>query len=260
MKLTGNTKSKLNLSIDIVMFILLLAMAGIGFLMKFVVFTGEVRNVKYGNNVDLEFLGLNRHQWGSIHLTISIIFLALLVLHIILHWKCIVSIYKCLFPSLFTRYTVIIFILIVSGLTLISPFFLKPEMVPFEPQYRNRNNLFPSSGLLIQEAPEKDSAFPAETVGAEKPGSPANSRKQPDEAMHEDHHNSEYDEFEVYGNQTLQFVADRYNVPAAVISRDLRVPENLAGERLSRLRKQYAFTMTDVRKSIYEYKRTLSGK
>jgi len=41
MKLTGNGKPKLNLIIDIVLFLLLTVMAGIGFLMKYVVVSGE---------------------------------------------------------------------------------------------------------------------------------------------------------------------------------------------------------------------------
>jgi hypothetical protein len=99
MKLTGNTKTKLTISIDIVLFILLVSTVGIGFLMKFVLVPGQVRNEIYGNNVNLEFLGLTRHEWGSIHLIISIIFLSLLILHIIFHWKLIVSFFKCMFPA-----------------------------------------------------------------------------------------------------------------------------------------------------------------
>jgi Domain of unknown function (DUF4405) len=142
MKLIGNTKSKLNMSIDILLFVLLVTMAGIGFLMKFVVVPGEVRNEIYGNNVDLEFFGLTRHEWGYIHLIIGIIFLALLVLHIIFHWKLIVSIFKCLFPARVIRYSVIVIICLIALLTLVSPFILKPETVPFEPKHMHRSDYY----------------------------------------------------------------------------------------------------------------------
>jgi hypothetical protein len=231
MKLSGNTKSKLNISIDILLFVLLVTMAGIGFLMKFVVVPGEVRNEIYGNNVDLEFFGRTRHEWGHIHLIIGIIFLALLVLHIILHWRLIVSLFRCLFPARFVRYGVVGIICIIAIIALVSPFILKPEIVPFEPKNRNRSDYHSQEAVSASDIPQ---------------GS--------DLLNHKDHQNSEYSEFEVYGYQTLQDVADRYDVPAAVIASDLGIPEDLAGEKLGHLRKQYSFTMTDVRKSISDYK------
>lgn len=255
MKLTGTNKSKLNLSIDIVLFILLVAMAGIGFLMKYVVVSGEVRNVIYGNHVDLEFFGLSRHQWGSIHLILSIIFLVLLVLHIILHWKWIVTIFKCMFPSLFLKYAVAGLICLFGALALITPFLLEPEKVPFEPKYRNRFNHNSSSENRIPAIIDKEVITAEKPVESEGTDTHSNIQENRGITVHEEHHNSEYDEFEVYGYHTLQYVADRYNVPAAVICRDLKIPENRAAERLGQLRKQYAFTMTDVRKSISDYKK-----
>jgi hypothetical protein len=253
MKLTGNSKSKLNLSIDIVMFILLLAMAGIGFLMKYVVVSGERRNELYGNHVDLEFLGLTRHQWGSIHLIISVTFIVLIALHIILHWKCIVSIYKGMFPSLFLRYFIAVFLFLFTVLTLISPFILEPERVPFEPLYRNRR-FIPSSENRLPVTPEEQANNEVQPARAEEILSDSDNPKNKDAGMAEGHHYSEYDEYEVYGSNTLQYVADRYNVPSSVICSAIGVPEDRAGERLGQLRRRYSFTMTDVRKSISDYK------
>jgi len=253
MKLTGNAKSKLNLSIDILMFILLLSMAGIGFLMKYVVVSGEVRNVKYGNYVDLEFFGLTRHQWGSIHLILSIIFLVLIVLHIILHWKFIVSIFKCIFPLLFLRYAVAAFIVIFGVIALTSPFMLEPEKVAFVPQYRNRY-IIPASENKLQQGRNKEVITNEKHNEADKADPPSIIQENQRSTTDEGHHNSEYDEYEVYGYNTLQDVAVRYNVPASVICRDLKIPENKSGEKLGWLRKQYGFTMTDVRKSISGYK------
>ena len=55
-------KSKLNLIIDVIMLLLMMPIAGIGFMMKYVLVPGFERNVLYGNNVDLEFWGQTRHQ------------------------------------------------------------------------------------------------------------------------------------------------------------------------------------------------------
>lgn len=283
MKLRGITKSKINLSIDIVLFILLVAMAGIGFLMKYVTVSGEVRNVIYGNNLDLEFLGLTRHQWGSIHLTISIIFLVMLVLHIILHWKLIISIYNRMFPSQYLRYGIAGFICLFGLVFLVSPFFLEPEKVPFEPKYRGRidyapapDNKLPEStenrvefepryrnrikdvplyDNKVQDDPDNEPLSSQETVEQGRRDFPPDDRNISASGSHEDHHNAEYDEYEVFGYHTIKYIAERYGVPVSVISRDLNIPENLSNERLAWLRRQYGFTMTDVRKSIYDYKK-----
>lgn len=254
MILTGNDKSKLNLSIDIVMFILLLTIAGIGFLMKYVVVSGEVRNVKFGNQVDLEFFGLTRHQWGSIHLILSIFFLVLLVLHIILHWKCIITVFKSIFPSLLLRYAVTGFICFMGGITLISPFILEPEIVAFKPQYRNKLNHRISTEFELPATMDKEVVTIDKSNESEKIDPSSNIKDNKVTTVNEVHHNSEYNEFEVYGYHTIQCVADRYKVPAALICHDLKIPENLSGERLGWLRKRYAFTMTDVRRSISDYK------
>lgn len=38
--------------------------------------------------------GMDRHQWGTIHFWISIVFFSILALHLILHWKWVISIIK----------------------------------------------------------------------------------------------------------------------------------------------------------------------
>lgn len=55
-------KSKLNFVIDAFMFLVLMAMAGLGFLMNYILLPGKDRWVKYGRNVDLTL-------WGWIAMT-----------------------------------------------------------------------------------------------------------------------------------------------------------------------------------------------
>ncbi|MGD9000770.1 MAG: DUF4405 domain-containing protein [Granulosicoccaceae bacterium] len=38
--------------------------------------------------------GLNRHDWGDIHFTISMIFFSVLALHLILHWRVVLNLIK----------------------------------------------------------------------------------------------------------------------------------------------------------------------
>ncbi len=84
-------KSKLSLVIDALMFLCVMAIAGIGFLMKFVLLPGKDTWAVYGRKVDLFLFGMDRHQWGTIHLIIAFVFLGMITLHIVLHWNMIVS-------------------------------------------------------------------------------------------------------------------------------------------------------------------------
>jgi hypothetical protein len=91
---TAMNRSKLNLIIDALMFLAMAAMAGLGFLIKYVMPPGPDKLIKYGRNVTLVFLGMDRHGWGAIHLVIGFVFLGLLALHIILHWRMTVNMYR----------------------------------------------------------------------------------------------------------------------------------------------------------------------
>ena len=122
------SKGKLNFIIDVIMFILMGLIAGLGLLIKYVLLSGVERWEKYGRSVDLTFLGLDRHEWGRIHLILALILVAFLILHIILHWKMIICLYKKLISNRRTR------ILSAMGFTLVAlvlicfPFFTHIEI------------------------------------------------------------------------------------------------------------------------------------
>lgn len=74
-------RNKLNFIIDSLMFTAIGAIGLIGILMGFVIPRGD------GASAGQKYLwSLHRHEWGNIHLYLSLVFLSLLVLHIILHW------------------------------------------------------------------------------------------------------------------------------------------------------------------------------
>jgi hypothetical protein len=121
-------KSTINLVIDGLLLLCTAAIAGIGFLIKFVLVPGYRRWEIYNRNVDLFFWGLDRHQWGTIHLIIGLVFLALLALHIVLHWGMIVSIYRVLIPSRILRCIVTVVLILLTTLLFAFPLLIKPEV------------------------------------------------------------------------------------------------------------------------------------
>jgi hypothetical protein len=120
-------KPKLNFIIDALMFLVMMAMAGLGFLMKYVLIPGRARWVKYGRNVDLTLLGWDRHDWGDLHLYLGFTLLGLLILHIILHWKQIVGLFQRFIPPE-RRTLVLLVFLVLAVLLIVFPFLVSPEI------------------------------------------------------------------------------------------------------------------------------------
>ena len=121
-------KTRLNFVIDALMFLCLMAIAGLGFLMKYILPPGREVWVRYGRNVDLTWLGWDRHDWGGLHLYLAFALLSLLVIHLILHWSMILGLLARLLPDPKRRQRVALAFLIVSLLLLYFPFLITPEV------------------------------------------------------------------------------------------------------------------------------------
>ncbi|OPX21144.1 MAG: hypothetical protein BZ151_00320 [Desulfobacca sp. 4484_104] len=142
------TKAKVNFVIDALMFLIMCAIAGIGLLMKYVLIPGKNRWVEYGRNVDLFWLGLDRHEWGSIHLYLALILLTLLVIHIILHWQMILSLFGSLIPNTGAR-SLIALIFIVISISLIGfSLLLSPEVQEIQ---RGRGRRFGQAAVMLEQ-------------------------------------------------------------------------------------------------------------
>jgi len=121
-------KGKLHLVINALMFLCLMAMAGLGFLIHYILPPGRQVMQKYGRNLDLTWLGWNRHDWGEIHLYLAFLLLGLLTLHIVLHWRVIVGLFERLLPNPGLRRKVALAFMVVALLLLYFPFLITPEV------------------------------------------------------------------------------------------------------------------------------------
>lgn len=122
------SKAKLNFIIDALMFLCMTAIAGLGFLMKYVLLPGRESTLKYGRRVDLSFLGLDRHDWGAIHLYLGFLLLTLLALHIVLHWQMIPGLFARLVANSRERWRIGLVYVAVAAALLLFPFFISPEV------------------------------------------------------------------------------------------------------------------------------------
>jgi hypothetical protein len=68
-----------NLLIDLIAAALMIGMLATGYILRF--------PLPPGSNKDLTLWGLTRHQWGDIHFRISLGLIAVILLHLCLHWQ-----------------------------------------------------------------------------------------------------------------------------------------------------------------------------
>ncbi len=71
-----------NLHVDLIAAALMVVMVATGYVLRF--------PLPPGTNKSLSLWGLTRHQWGTIHFWISLGLLAIVVIHVCLHWQWIV--------------------------------------------------------------------------------------------------------------------------------------------------------------------------
>jgi hypothetical protein len=250
-------KLKTNFIIDILMFLCLSAMAGIGLLMKYILIPGKDRVLVYGRNVELYFWDLDRHQWGTVHLIVSLCMLGLLGIHIILHWKAVIAQFKCWFAKKSIRRVLTVIFVIICIVLVYFPFRINPEVEDFEGgrgrYYMERHGvetLQPSK----QDEEVEQSADTEMEIERPVPEEAEAIEVQPEEPAVGEEHDSAID---VQGFMTLKEVSENYQVPTSHIKSKLGIPLSVSdNERLGRLRRTYGFTMSEVRDIIIAYKNT----
>lgn len=120
--------SVLNFIINATMTLCMSAIIGIGFLIKYTLVSGQERWEIYGRNVELNFLGMDRHQWGMLHLILAFVLLGLLAAHIILHWKVITNAYRKINKEPLTKKAIAIVFVSFCTLLIVIPFFVEPDI------------------------------------------------------------------------------------------------------------------------------------
>ncbi len=235
-------RSKLNFIIYVLMFIVMMAIAGIGFLMKFVLVRGSQVWEIYGKNLDLLLWGWDRHQWGSFHLILGYILLGLLILHIVFHWKQIGVMFKCLITKKSFRIILTIIFIILSLLFFLFAFFVEIDKVTLKTG-EGRHRL----EHIHQEEHEQPSTTLKQKMSLSSEVKKSN----------EENNNHPESSVQVEGRMTLKSIAATYEVPADSIKKFLEIPLSISDyENLGRLRKRYGFHMSDIERFIEKYKQT----
>ncbi len=89
------SKNRLNLVVDTLAYLAMVALASTGLIMAYVLPPGT--GGRHSGEPALRLLGLGRHDWGDVHFYLAIALLVLMILHVILHWKWITNTLGALF-------------------------------------------------------------------------------------------------------------------------------------------------------------------
>ncbi len=252
-------RQKANIIIDLVMFVVMLLLIIIGFIIRYTLIPGSERWLKYGQNVELTIWGMDRHDWGLIHLLVGLLLCGLLVFHVVLHWAQIVAMIKRLIPNAKIRATVITAIMGISAVITVAPFLLPPnigEPILGKGQVNGKSRSLHSNGVYAKADSNKESlsvAISKEELPEAKDESIVISLEADDSETNEveELHSNEEHTLNIRGYNTLSEVADKYNVSSEKLKKTLGIPASVSNnERLGRIRRIYDFTMTDVEAGI----------
>lgn len=202
-------KSDWQYLIDTLLFICMFGIAFIGILMGF--FLAEGPTIRESEKY---FLGLHRHQWGDIHLYLSLAFILLIILHLILSWSWIKGKSQALFKK---RWGSAIAVTVLGSVLLIFVFWI------FTPKYPL---IYENYGRGI--------------------GSRAGGDFSPRDFI-----NEEQGYVTITGNMTISQVEHITGIPSYSFFRELGLPTDTSpDETLGQLKKKYGFTLVEARDAI----------
>ncbi|MBD3414096.1 MAG: DUF4405 domain-containing protein [Candidatus Aminicenantes bacterium] len=254
-------KSKWKYLIDVLLFICLVGLAGIGYLQGLVLEEGPVEDVskKY-------FMGLHTHQWGHIHFYISIAFTVLIIIHLILSWNWIKSCTKKIFKKGWK--SALIGILAVS---LCVPLIIWAFSPKYSEKYaefgtksgRGRQISAPAEQIKEPVPTNKETSEIPRTQKKQQPKQKQDSIDSQEtvlkqEELHEDEREFTRGRLDtkdtgimITGQMTLWDLEEKTGIPKSTLLKELGIPNSVpSNESLGRLKRRYNFTMQELRDKI----------
>lgn len=229
------TKLRKNLIVDVLSYIGFVLLLGTGLILEYILSHGSGRIAgrgtghASGEKLITTLWGMTREQWGEIHFWIAVGMLAVLAIHLILHWKwitCVLSRREKPAGTSGGRA-----FLGLAGMFGILIFALLPFLTPTEQAIRTQ--------MLQQREASQSTDMPGVSE------TEANNSKD----------RSEANDTLVNGAMTLMEIQNTTGVPYEHVLAELGLPKNIPpDEKLGRLRREYGFSIDDVRRIVKAYK------
>jgi hypothetical protein len=121
-------KSKLIFFIDALMFLVMTALAGLGLVIKYVLIPGREAWAKWGRQMEITWLGLDRHAWVGVLPYLVFLLLSLFILHVILDGRMMRARLTRLISQPVFRLGVAFVFLVVAMTLLALPLLVTPEV------------------------------------------------------------------------------------------------------------------------------------
>jgi hypothetical protein len=201
----------MNAIVDYAAFMAFVFLTTTGVLMRYLLPPGSGRHT--------QIWGLDRHEWGTVHFWISLTLFGILALHIILHWKWIISVIKGK-PRQGSRSK---FLLGTASLFAVVALGISPIISPVEVDERARQ-------------------------GREQYSETSGLRHETDNAR-------SYDDVQIYGAMTLTEVSQETGVPVSYITQRLGIDGLPTNQRIGRLGREYGFDVENVRSVVAAYQK-----
>lgn len=112
-------KTTLNLTIDLLMMVAMGIVSFSGFVLQYVARRKPTLEFEQTRQVVEAVFGLNRRGWHDAHLYTSYILLALLVLHVVLHWSSVSTFFHRVVPNTTLRAVLYILLFVIALLAII---------------------------------------------------------------------------------------------------------------------------------------------
>ncbi len=246
-------KQHLNYIIDILMLLIMLAIASIGFVIKYVLVSGSQRWEIYGNNVEQTFWGMDRHGWGDVHLVLGIALLVLLMVHIILHFNWIICMTKKAIPVKPLRYAIVSASLILILLCSAFPFIIKHNIqTSIHKEYHARE-------VKKDIEPEQHNTDVKKASNVQQKSiqsTTASSHQIKEESSQKTESENSWENIDVKGYMTFAEIEAKYEIPSEIIIHKLNLPSDTPNnERLGRIKKTRDFTMEEIKIIIYNFQK-----
>lgn len=230
-------RPQLNALIDAVAFVAFLLLASTGFLLEYQLRAGSGGLESHGGGRGAAgrsialLWGLTRHEWGHVHYWIAWVLLAIMAVHLFLHWKWIVytvrgkqsdaSGYRLAMGSV-----ALVFLVLLTA----APFMSATTSMTRAELLDARSGGGADDGVAI--AVERQESVPAEGSG--------------DDAASDQQHDTA-----VRGSMTLREIAEESGVPIEAMIREVGLPVDTDVDgRAGRLLRQNSLEMSDLRAAI----------
>jgi hypothetical protein len=256
-------------AVDVLMFLSMLGIIVIGFLMAFAMESGPMvkESEKY-------FLGLHRHQWGTLHLYLSLFFTGILLFHLILEWSWIKGKTQKLFKA---RWKQALGGMIFVSLFILVLFWILTPKYPVEYSEYGRGQGRAERPLPRETTTPSDQRFQNESKFGSTPEAKSSSTSSAPGTLSTSlgpRNSSERDETEkshaepkqvsgwqeassaqivITGRMTMREVERSTGISAEKILAGMGIPQDVSqDEALGRLRRRYGFTLPQMREVIAE--------